>query len=120
VAAAAETIGALQTYAAIAGAEGGEWKVRGNESIYALHDREAVMPASIADPMRNFFSGKATMNDNSSRGGDTSYDGGDSHSHTWHIHNAANFERVLHDFGARRQFEGYVKNALRNAGRRVR
>jgi hypothetical protein len=71
-------LAAAGTFAAVAAwdlvsAEGGEYMVRGNGVSYRLHDREAVMPASVADPMRNFFE----------RGGDTNSvnNGGDINLH---------------------------------------
>jgi hypothetical protein len=71
-------LAAAGTFAAVAAwdlvsAEGGEYMVRGNGVSYRLHDREAVMPAHVADPMRNFFE----------RGGDTNSvnNGGDINLH---------------------------------------
>jgi hypothetical protein len=54
-------IAAFGTFAAVAAfnvitAERGEYKVAGDGTSYSLHEREAVMPRMIADPMRDFFS----------------------------------------------------------------
>lgn len=44
---------AVAAFDTLTSAEGGELMVR--EGFYHLHDREAVMPAQIAEPMRQFF-----------------------------------------------------------------
>lgn len=47
----------------------GEWMVSGDEVPYSLHNREAVMPASVADPMRQFFSNPSNSGQGNNGGG---------------------------------------------------
>ena len=44
----------MVAFEGLSSAEGGEWDVPGG--FYQLHPREAVMPASVVQPMRDFFS----------------------------------------------------------------
>jgi hypothetical protein len=62
---------AVAAFDTLTSAEGGEWVVPGG-GLYKLHDQEAVIPAPIANPMRNFF-------ENGGAGGNGAMNFGDIH-----------------------------------------
>jgi len=57
---------AMQAGLVVGAAEGGAWEVNGG--LWKLHEQESVIPAHIANPMREFFEGG---NSGAKRGGDT-------------------------------------------------
>lgn len=59
--AAGTAFAAVAAFDVLTSAEGGQWEVPGG--LYRLHEKEAVIPAGIANPMRNFFEngGNATQ-----------------------------------------------------------
>lgn len=67
--AAATAFTAVAAFDTLTSAEGGQWYVNGG--FYQLHPQESVLPASIANPMRQFFT----------NGGGSDSGGGDTHIH---------------------------------------
>jgi hypothetical protein len=97
-AASMEALGASEL--ALASAAGGEWNVPRDNALYKLHARESVLPANIAEPMREFFK----------RGGSG---GGDVHHHTWNFR--GDIGRVISDPSQRRALQNFIQNAMRNS-----
>jgi len=65
--AAAGAFAAVAAYDALVSAAGGMWTVP-NDMVAMVHSQESILPANVAQPMRDFFSGSA-----SSGGGGDSY-----------------------------------------------
>jgi hypothetical protein len=65
--------------------------------------------------MSRQFSGSTSSNNDNSR----SSVAGDTHYHNWNMPQF-DIDHILADHSSRRKFEGYVKNSMRAAGRRVR
>lgn len=100
-AAGATAYAATAAYAALGVAEGGEWNT-GSGGFYMLHPQESVMPANIANPMRDFFTG----------GGQGGSQGGDQYHITINAVDAGSVSRLFMNNG--RALIGSLARAKRN------
>jgi len=117
IAAGAAAYAGVMAFEGLASAAGGFDVPRGVNPITQLHQQEMVLPASIANPMRNFFSGSgspaaASIGNGAGTGGGG---GGDAHLHYAPVINAPqpqSLKQMLTDQGA--DMISFVQAAIRN------
>jgi hypothetical protein len=63
---------AVAAYSSLASSEGGDWNVDATR-FNIVHPRETIMPASVAGPMRDYFSGGGARSASGASFGDTNF-----------------------------------------------
>jgi hypothetical protein len=107
---AAQAFSTIESFTGFLAAEKGEYMVRGDNVPYLLHDREMVLPAPVADAVR-----QGPRSFDGSMAGGRAATISHSHAHTWNIGSDIGFDHMLRDPNKRRILERYIENEFARA-----